>query len=360
MTVTFGVTLRRAYDIGDDAAARGAQVAERIPLPDGVHGQRLAALWWSRVGQVFPLSRPTDDPGDPDGGKRPHWLIGHGHEAHEIGSQDPDQIIDWWTQEPMANVGITTRASGILLVDVDPRNGGWDLFLPWCVKNGVDLSDVPRSASPRGDGGQHLWWRLPDGASYPHAKLMTGVDRPWQVPVPPSYRYVETGADHNGTSRYGWRHYTWIAGDPLALPEAPEPLLGKGQSTPIGARRPADRNGDDPLPLGPHGIDEDSVPGLILPLGEQNFALKRLACSYIRRGRNDAWIGTTLMGIVAASPRDPNQRAWERTDIDKIIAYSRVFVEKKQREERAAMAENAVAGELSFPNLLKIAGMEDE
>ena len=38
---------------------------------------------------------------------------------------DADTIRAWWTDHPDANVGIVTgRASGLLVVDIDPRSGG--------------------------------------------------------------------------------------------------------------------------------------------------------------------------------------------------------------------------------------------
>ena len=38
---------------------------------------------------------------------------------------DHEQIDKWWTEHPDANIGIATgQASGILVLDIDPRNGG--------------------------------------------------------------------------------------------------------------------------------------------------------------------------------------------------------------------------------------------
>ena len=36
-----------------------------------------------------------------------------------------DQIKHWWTASPNANIEIATgRKSGIIVLDIDPRNGG--------------------------------------------------------------------------------------------------------------------------------------------------------------------------------------------------------------------------------------------
>ena len=38
---------------------------------------------------------------------------------------DDEQIVKWWTEHPNANIGIAAgRASRILVLDIDPRNGG--------------------------------------------------------------------------------------------------------------------------------------------------------------------------------------------------------------------------------------------
>jgi len=43
-----------------------------------------------------------------------------------------EQIVKWWAQNPDYNIGIAAgERSGILVFDIDPRNGGdisWDMF----------------------------------------------------------------------------------------------------------------------------------------------------------------------------------------------------------------------------------------
>lgn len=39
-------------------------------------------------------------------------------------SNNPSQIKKWWTKWPNANVAINTGKSGLVVLDVDPRNGG--------------------------------------------------------------------------------------------------------------------------------------------------------------------------------------------------------------------------------------------
>src|SRR6516225_10610028 len=47
------------------------------------------------------------------------------HHGVKDASNDPKQISAWWVQWPDANVGIATGAvSTLVVIDIDPRNGG--------------------------------------------------------------------------------------------------------------------------------------------------------------------------------------------------------------------------------------------
>jgi len=50
---------------------------------------------------------------------------------------DPEQIVRWWAQNPDFNIGIAAgERSGIIIFDVDPRNGGDDSWAKWLDENG--------------------------------------------------------------------------------------------------------------------------------------------------------------------------------------------------------------------------------
>lgn len=89
-----------------------------------------AALAYAHHGwAVFPLHTPTgmslrpcscNQPNCQSVGKHPRTAKGL-HAA----SLDPEQIHTWWRMWPQANVGIATgAASGLVVLDVDPRHGG--------------------------------------------------------------------------------------------------------------------------------------------------------------------------------------------------------------------------------------------
>lgn len=65
--------------------------------------------------------RPHSEPKDV--GKHPaidEWNI--------RATDDAQVIEDWWSQSPEANIGVFCRPSGFLVIDIDPRSGGFESF----------------------------------------------------------------------------------------------------------------------------------------------------------------------------------------------------------------------------------------
>jgi putative DNA primase/helicase len=90
-------------------------------------------------------------------------------------SDDPS-IIDEWTERLTRNIAIATGGvSGVVVINVDPRNGGdeaWDEFEAMFPE--VDFTTY-RVAS--GGGGFHLYYALPGGIADPTVpNLLRGVD----------------------------------------------------------------------------------------------------------------------------------------------------------------------------------------
>jgi hypothetical protein len=88
-------------------------------------------------------------------------------------SKDPDVIDQWLTKWPGTNIGIVTgEPSGIVVIDVDPRNGGVDA-----------LDDLQRKFGKlpetwmvlTGGGGYHYYFKLSIGVRLPK-ELCAGVD----------------------------------------------------------------------------------------------------------------------------------------------------------------------------------------
>ena len=85
----------------------------------------------------------------------------HPRARHGVKDATTDErvIRTWWRRWPNANIGIATgRHSGLVVVDIDPRNGG--------DKNLEILEDrhgrLPRTLEViSGGGGRHLYFRVP-------------------------------------------------------------------------------------------------------------------------------------------------------------------------------------------------------
>jgi hypothetical protein len=99
----------------------------------------------------------------------------HPRTEHGVKDATTDEatIRGWWDRWPDANVGIATgRASGLVVVDVDPRNGGDDSLDALERQHGK----LPQTVEAlTGGGGRHLFFAHPGG----HIKnrvLARGVD----------------------------------------------------------------------------------------------------------------------------------------------------------------------------------------
>lgn len=154
----------------------------------------LAAQGW----EVLPC-RPT-------GPKAKAPLIGGGFKN---ATTDPQQVTQWWKQTPNALIGAVIPTT-VLVVDIDPRNGGTrealqDVFGP-----------TPQTLtvhSGRGDGGVHLYFRKP-ADELTSRRLPAGVDlklggRGYCI-MPPSL-HPETG------NPYRWEVHELAALPPRAV-----------------------------------------------------------------------------------------------------------------------------------------------
>lgn len=158
------------------------------------------------------------------GGKTPHpRLAPHGKDTATC---DPDVVRDWWVQAPDANIGIRP-AEAIVVVDVDPRDGGARRLAALVAQHGP-LS--PTWTARTGGGGLHVWYRSP--GPY-RGRLAHGVDlkaHTGYVVAPPSL--------HASGRRYSWANALPIAAAPRWLASlAVQPALTI--PTPVSAGMPS-------------------------------------------------------------------------------------------------------------------------
>ncbi len=127
-----------------------------------------------------------------------------------LATTDTTQIKAWWAQWPEANIGITTER--LLVVDIDPRNGG-DVT----AQSLALVEDFPKTLCSRSArGGSHMLYALPEhvivrgGAD----KLGKGVDiKSWGGLIVAAGSATKDGA------------YTWLNDRPVA--PAPQWLIDR-------------------------------------------------------------------------------------------------------------------------------------
>jgi hypothetical protein len=107
----------------------------------------------------------------------------------------PEQVASWWDRWPDANLAVVTgSASGVAVLDVDPRGGGDEALAHLERRWGA----LPRTVETRsGGGGRHVWFATAE--RLPSAVLATGLELKAErstVIVPPSV--------HASGGRYEW------------------------------------------------------------------------------------------------------------------------------------------------------------
>lgn len=168
---------------------------------DGHHDAllQIAESLATRGWQLLPLHHAIDgacschDPECPHIGKHPRTKSGVKDATSDIA-----QIQNWWRRFPLANIGVATGAtSGIVVIDVDPRNGGTESLAALEREFG---SLPPTVESLTGGGGRHLFFKHPGGKVRNRSNLRPGIDVKGDsgyIVAPPS--------THQSGGSYRWR-----------------------------------------------------------------------------------------------------------------------------------------------------------
>ena len=128
----------------------------------------------------------------------------HPRTAHgkDDATTDPGQITTWWARWPQANIGIRPPV-GVIILDVDPRNGGGTALLGLTRQRG----QLPATLTARtGSGGYHIWFSY---GGPTRGQLCRGVD----VKTHAGYVVAPPSMHASGSP------YEWLA----VLPTAPAP-----------------------------------------------------------------------------------------------------------------------------------------
>lgn len=179
-----------------------------------------AALRYARLGYpVFPLhgirnKRCTcgDEGCFKSAGKHPHGQLAPNgfHDA----TRDEARITEWWSRCPDANIGIPTgRASGFVVLDIDPRNGGDDTWVKMQAVHGPWPDTVIQLT---GGGGTHYLFRVNARRLRSPGKGVDAKDNGGYIVVEPSL--------HMSGARYAWEGSSDLT-DGYPLADVPEWLL---------------------------------------------------------------------------------------------------------------------------------------
>ena len=158
---------------------------------------------WSSDGQGHcrcPKGKDCQSPG-----KHPHSLAQHGHLD---ATTDTETIKRWFESDPHAGVGVSCERSGLVVVDIDPRNGGTETLAKLESEHGPLISNC--MASTQG-GGEHRVFKANPRHAYPQS-LGAGIDLKYR-----GYICVEPSRGPSG-------HYHWREGRSPLMGIAPSEL----------------------------------------------------------------------------------------------------------------------------------------
>jgi hypothetical protein len=156
------------------------------------------ALAYSNIGwPVFPCWPQTKKP-----------LTKHGFKDASL---EEKQLRSWWDMKPDANVAIRTGSCcNIVVLDIDPRNGGDDTLARLIDEHGA----LPKTVHAKtGGGGDHFYFNHPGGSLF--GSLDKGID----VKADGGYVIAAPSIHQSG------QEYRWLV-SPLesALAPLPKPL----------------------------------------------------------------------------------------------------------------------------------------
>lgn len=225
-----------------------------------------AALAYAEMGwSVFPLAAGTKIPAIPiDKSKPPNTQGVH------LATRDPEQIKIWDRKYPKSNIGLACgQASDVMVLDVDPRNGGGDTLAQMANKGRV-LTPTPRART--GNGGWHYFYRYQAGLKNSKSKLGKGID------IKTTGGYVVIAPSEIAPSKDGpGGAYSWEV-SPREAQIARLPVWITAALTPS-PTRPQAPAGLEQMPPGPGG-GLDSLISFVArsPHGQRNNCLMWAAC----------------------------------------------------------------------------------
>jgi hypothetical protein len=102
----------------------------------------------------------------------------------QAATRDPDQIRDWWTQQPRSNIGIAVGRAGMIVIDLDTRPAQTPPPHWAGARNGADVlarlaheagEPLPDTYTVRTPSGKHLYFTAPTGVELRNTQGETGL-----------------------------------------------------------------------------------------------------------------------------------------------------------------------------------------
>jgi len=239
-------------------------------LKYATRGWPVFPLWWPENGGCACGKPDCSKPGKHPLGK----LVPKGKNN---ATTDPKIISGWWKQYPQANVAIVTGPeSGLLAVDVDPRNGGEESW----KKITAEVGTLPMTSTSRTGGGgwHHVLQHKGNNIKSTALTGYPGIDikaKGGSIVAPPSL--------HISGQRYSWQ----ISPDSTPPAQCPQWLMSLVTS--YGSRSQKSKTADDDV------INENL----------RNATLTSLAGSMRQRGMTVEEIETALLAVNARRCKPP-------------------------------------------------------
>lgn len=200
---------------------------------------------------------------------------------------DAATIAGWWTDNPHYNIGVYCKASGFLVIDIDPRSGGFESFekfeelLNWSLGPTVEAVTGLYTYKGKQLRGRHLYYKY-DGEEgvVPNLKdaNLPGLDFKYQgyVLLPPSA--------HASGVNYEWRegHAPWDIPMADASPELLSAIVKQNSYKPSSGRlSKMDLGSMGDLQFGGKSIDlkKYTEGGATVDEGHRATELFRIACA---------------------------------------------------------------------------------
>lgn len=217
-------------------------------------------------------------------------------QGHRDATTDPEQIGMWWRSWPAPNIGLATGA-GLLVLDIDPKNGGKEALVALKTRHG-ELPPTPTVAT--GGGGLHFYFAVA-GPAPCRIGLARGID----VKADGGYVVAPESVHASGEA------YTWVRGrglDDLPLAVAPSWLLAD-----LGQPRIAPRfeTGGTSFETPKGGFETRGA-----PIGGRNNHLISVAGRMRRRGLG----GLALFDALEAENETACKPSLDRAEVARVAA----------------------------------------